>query len=317
MSQHENSLSRTSGLPEATRPLRKQLMSTERISPRYADLDAWGSADMVTAMWDGQMAAVAAVRPALPDIARAVDAAAVRLGDTGRIVYVGAGTSGRLGVQDGSELSPTFSWPFERIVFQMAGGPAALLRSAEGAEDDAVAGGAEMDAHAVSANDVVIGIAASGGTPYTIAAIRRARERGAVTIGIACNPGSSLLLSAEHAILTETGEEVIAGSTRMKAGTAHKVVLNLLSSGIMVRLGRVYGGIMVDMKPSNLKLKKRAVGIVTVIAACSEAQAAAALDQSDGDIKTAVLVAKGLNRETAEARLLTAKGRLRAAMLGL
>jgi N-acetylmuramic acid 6-phosphate etherase len=292
-------------------------MSTEHISPRFTDLDGWGSVDMVAAMWDGQMAAVAAVRPALPAIAKAVDAAADRLGETGRLVYVGAGTSGRLGVQDGSELPPTFSWPFERVVFQMAGGPGALLRSAEGAEDDATKGAAETDGHGVGASDVVIGIAASGGTPYTVAAIRRARERGAVTIGIASNPGSALLLAAEHAILTETGPEVIAGSTRMKAGTAHKVVLNLLSSGIMVRLGRVYGGIMVDMKPSNVKLKARAVDIVAHIAGCSATHATAVLDQAGGDIKIAVLMAKGLDRTTTESRLAAAKGRLRTALTGL
>ncbi len=289
-------------------------MSTEMISPRFAGLDDWDSADMVAAMWDGQMAAVAAVRPALPAIANAVEAAADRLADVGRLVYVGAGTSGRLGVQDGSELPPTFSWPFERVVFQMAGGPGALLRSAEGAEDDATAGAAEIDRHCIGPSDVVIAIAASGGTPYTVSATRRARERGAVTIGIASNPGSALLLAAEHAILTETGAEVIAGSTRMKAGTAHKVVLNLLSSGIMVRLGRVYGGIMVDMKPSNVKLKQRAIGIVAHIAACSEPQAQAALDAASGDIKTAVLMAKGLDRTTAETKLKAAKARLRTAL---
>lgn len=260
------------------------------------------------------MSAVAAVRPALPAIAKAVDAAAARLGDSGRLVYVGAGTSGRLGVQDGSELPPTFSWPVERVVFQMAGGPGALLRSVEGAEDDAGAGAAEIDAQGVGATDVVIGIAASGGTPYTIAAIRRARERGAVTVGIASNPGAELLRAAEHAILTETGPEVIAGSTRMKAGTAHKVVLNLLSSGIMVRLGRVYGGIMVDMKPSNVKLRKRALAIVAHIAACDEATASAALEASGGDIKSAVLVAKGADPKSAKARLAAARGRLRQAL---
>ena len=198
----------------------------------------------------------------------------------------------------------------------MAGGPSALLRSAEGAEDDAIKGAAEIDGHAVGMHDVVIGIAASGGTPYTVAAIKRARERGAVTIGIASNPGSALLTAAEHAILTETGPEVIAGSTRMKAGTAHKVALNLISSGIMVRLGRVYGGIMVDMKPSNAKLQKRAVAIVAHIAGCVEAEAQRAFDQSGGDIKTAVLMARGLDRTTAQARLTAARGILRRAMTG-
>lgn len=294
-------------------------MSTEHITPRFADLDSWGTADMVEAMWDGQMSAVAAVRSALPAIAAAVDAAAARLGDpcfnqTGRIAYVGAGTSGRLGVQDGSELPPTFSWPFERVVFQMAGGPGALLRSAEGAEDDAAKGTGEIDGHNIGKSDVVIGLAASGGTPYTVAAITRARDRGAVTIGIASNPDSALLRAAEHPILTDTGPEVIAGSTRMKAGTAHKVVLNLLSSGIMVRLGRVHGGIMVDMKPSNAKLQTRAVGIVAHIAKCSHEQAQTAFTAAGGDIKLGVLLALGVEKSLAQQLLATANGHLRRAI---
>lgn len=294
-------------------------MSTEQINPRFAELDGWGTADMVEAMWDGQMSAVAAVRPALSSIAAAIDAAATRLGDArfgeaGRIAYVGAGTSGRLGVQDGSELPPTFNWPFERVIFQMAGGPGALLRSAEGAEDDADKGAGEIDGHTIGKHDVVIGLAASGGTPYTVAAIARARERGAVTIGIASNPGSALLRAAEHPILTETGPEIIAGSTRMKAGTAHKVVLNLLSSGIMVRLGRVHGGIMVDMKPSNTKLQTRAVAIVAHIAKCTPDQAQSAFETADGDIKLAVLLALGIDKSAARQRLAAAKGHLRSAM---
>ena len=289
-------------------------MSTERINPRFAGLDGWSTPDMVEAMWDGQMAAVAAVRPALPGIAAAIEAAAARLGETGRIAYVGAGTSGRLGVQDGSELPPTFNWPFERVVFQMSGGPGALLRSAEGAEDDAAKGASEIDGHAIGRHDVVIGLAASGGTPYTVAAITRARERGAVTIGIASNAGSALLRAAEHPILTDTGSEVIAGSTRMKAGTAHKVVLNLLSTGIMVRLGRVYGGIMVNMKPSNAKLQARAVGIVAYIAKCGEVQAQAAFTAAGGDIKLGVLLALGVEKAIAQQRLAAAKGHLRHAI---
>jgi N-acetylmuramic acid 6-phosphate etherase len=289
-------------------------MSTEHVSPRFADLDGWPTADLVEVMWEAQMAAVAAVRPALPALGAAIEAAVPRLRAGGRVAYARAGTSGRLGVQDGSELPPTFAWPPERVVFLMAGGLGALTRSAEGAEDDAGAATAAIDAAKIAASDVVIGLAASGGTPFTVAAIERARGLGALTLGLACNPGARLLTAAEHPILTDTGAEVIAGSTRMKAGTAHKVVLNLLSSGIMVRLGRVHGGIMVDMKPSNAKLQIRAIGIVAHIAKCTPEQAQTAFTAAGGDIKLAVLLALGVERATAERRLTAANGHLRRAI---
>jgi N-acetylmuramic acid 6-phosphate etherase len=289
-------------------------MTTENADKQFVDLDARPLADAIAAMWEGQVLAVAAVRPALPAIARAVAKAAAVLGERGRIVYVGAGTSGRVAVQDGSELPPTFDWPERRVVFAMAGGTRAFVRSVEGAEDDAAAGTQAMRRLRIGPADVVIGVAASGTTPFTVAAIREARRHKAVTLGIASNRATPLLKVAAHAILVETGSEAIAGSTRMKAGTAQKIVLNLVSTGIMLRLGRVYRGRMVNMRPTNEKLRKRAVAMVAELGACTRAQAAAALDETKGDIKLAVLRRAGLALGPARALLKRHAGRLRAAM---
>jgi N-acetylmuramic acid 6-phosphate etherase len=292
-------------------------MSTERISARFVDLDAWDTGEALEAMLEGQLSAVAAVRAALPAIGRAVEEAAARLGETGRLVYLGAGTSGRIAVQDGAELTPTFDWPRERLVFAIAGGEGALIASAEGAEDDVDAAIAAMDDAALGPADVVIGVAASGATPFTIAGIERARASGALTIGVASNPGAALLAAADRPILIETGEEPIAGSTRMKAGTAQKVTLNLISTGIMLRLGRVYRGMMVNMRAANAKLRRRAEVIVARIAGCDDEAARAALAEADGDIKVAALVALGARPAEARARLAAQAGNLRRALADL
>ena len=289
-------------------------MRTEQISPRYVELDAWSAAEMIAAMYEGQLAAAAAVRPALDAIATAVDDAVPALQRGGRIVYVGAGTSGRIGVQDGTELAPTYDWPADRVVFVMAGGLDALLRSAEGAEDDEAAGARAIDDAKVAATDVVIGIAASGATPFTIGALRAAAGAGAVTIAVANNPGAPLLAIARHRILADTGSEVIAGSTRMKAGTAQKIVLNLISTALMVKLGRVYRGLMVDMRAKNDKLRRRAEAMVARIVHCPDAEAARCLGEADGDVKTAVLIGLGTGRQEAAALLRRHGGNLRAAI---
>jgi N-acetylmuramic acid 6-phosphate etherase len=291
-------------------------LATERIDLRFAALDLWPTGDALAAMWEGQLSAVAAVQSALPALAQAVDASAARLGASGRLVYVGAGTSGRLGAQDGTELTPTFHWPADRVIFLLAGGPASLTRSAEGAEDNSVDAVRQVKDARIGRSDVVIGLAASGTTPFTVAAVKQARKQGALTIGIANNAGAPLLKAASHAILVETGAEVIAGSTRMKAGTAQKVVLNLFSSAVMVRLGRVHGGIMVDMQATNDKLARRAVAIVSHIASCSSAIAARALRSTDGAIKPAILLASGVETTAAAAarRLAKADGNLRRAL---
>src|SRR3954468_12011719 len=289
-------------------------MRTEQINPRYVDLDSWSAADMLAAMFEEQLAAAAAVRGALGAIAAAVEDAGPALQRGGRIVYVGAGTSGRIGVQDGSELPPTFDWPVDRVVFAMAGGLDALTRSAEGAEDNEAAGAQAMADAKIGPDDVVIGVAASGTTPFTIGVLRASSASGAVTIAVANNPDAPLFAVARHRILVDTGIEVIAGSTRMKAGTAQKIVLNLFSTAVMVKMGRVYRGLMVDMRARNAKLRRRAEAIVSEIARCPEGDAARYLEQAGGDLKTAILIGFGLGRSEAAQMLQRHAGNLRSAV---
>jgi N-acetylmuramic acid 6-phosphate etherase len=289
-------------------------MSTERINERFADLETWPSLDLVTAFHKDQLAAVAAVGPALPAIAEAADAAATRLADMGRLIYVGAGTSGRIGVQDGVELTPTFNWPQERLLFVLAGGGDAVLQSVEGAEDSVEDGQWTVLKGGVNEHDVVIGLAASGATPFTVAAVTYAKLLGALTIGVANNPGAPLLETCSHPILIETGAEAIAGSTRMKAGTAQKIFCNLFSTLVMVRLGRVYRGLMVDMRASNEKLYRRAAQIVAQLTDCDPAHAEKAVDQAGGDVKLAVMIASGHDPAQAQDALSQHGGDLRAAL---
>jgi N-acetylmuramic acid 6-phosphate etherase len=289
-------------------------MATEHFSYRYDNLDAWDSNEIVSALFEGQLFAVGAVSGCLRHIATAGDAAVVGLQRGGRLVYVGAGTSGRIGVQDGAELPPTFDWPDDKLVFAMAGGEGAFLRAVENAEDSIDDGRAVIRENGVNANDVVIGLAASGTTPYTIAALEEATARGAVTIGVANNRGAPLLSACSYPILVETGEEVVAGSTRMKAGTSQKIVLNLLSTLIMIRLGRVYRGMMVHMRATNAKLRRRAEIMVAQITGCSEDRAAEALARCDGRVKTAVLVVRGLDPAAADDLLGRSGGNLRVAL---
>jgi N-acetylmuramic acid 6-phosphate etherase len=288
--------------------------TTEDASPRYIDLDVWESDETVSALYETQLAAVAAVGPALGAIAAAVDAATPRLRNGGRLVYIGAGTSGRIAAQDGAELTPTFGWPRERVVIVMAGGEQALLRSVENAEDASDAGAARMQEISIEANDVVLGLAASGATPFTVSAVSTARERGALTIGIANNRGSKLLLISEHPILIETGVEPLAGSTRLKAGTAQKVVLNLFSTTAMVRLGKIYKGMMVEMQATNAKLRERRIEMVVTITSCDRRVAAQAIATADGDIKLAALIALGADNAAARALLEKHAGNLRSAL---
>jgi N-acetylmuramic acid 6-phosphate etherase len=289
-------------------------MSTEDVSPRYLDLDLWPVAEQVKGIWATQVDAIAALEPALPALAAAVEAAGTRLRQGGRLVYCGAGTSARIGVQDGAELAPTFNWPADKVAFVIAGGPEALLRAVENAEDSAEDGSAQIARLNVGPDDVVLGIAASGNTPFTVAAIKTARTRGAMTVGIANNHGSQLLEAAEYPVLVETGAEIIAGSTRLKAGTAQKVALNIFSTAVMVRLGRVYRGLMVDMRPTNAKLRQRAVEMVARLTDCDQATAADALLKAGGEMKLAVLVLNGLAVEEAVSLLAQSDGNLRTAL---
>lgn len=278
-------------------------MSTERVDPLYEEIDRWPTGRAVSALLDGQSRAVEAVARVEEDIAAAADAAAVRLGQSGRIAYAGAGTSGRIGVQDGVELTPTFGWPEARLSFLLAGGPDAMMRAVEGAEDDEGAGHAAVREAGLDGSDVLIGIAASGRTPFTVGVVREARARGALTIAIANNTDSALLRAGEYAILLDTGAEAIAGSTRMGAGTAQKAALNALSTAIMLRMGLVYRGLMVNMRVSNAKLRERAERMIARLASVDGQEAIRSLDRADGDIRLAILIALGLTRDEAVARL--------------
>jgi len=289
-------------------------MPTEAADPRFVDIDEWPTAMAVGAMLEGQLAAVAAIHNQVDLIARAAEAAAARLRQGGRLAYAGAGTSGRIAVQDGVELTPTYGWPGERLIFLLAGGRAAMMASVEGAEDDMADARSAVVAERIGPTDVVIGVAASGRTPFTIAAIEAARLAGALTIGIANNPDTPLCAASEFAIVADTGSEAIAGSTRMKAGTAQKVILNLLSTAMMLRAGLVYRGLMVNMKVSNDKLTDRAVAMVAGIAEVDRDRAAAALAAAGKDIKPAVLVARGASLAEATSLLADVHGDLRSAL---
>jgi len=269
------------------------------------------------ALWEAQLAAVAAVGGALAAIEAAVAACLPRLRGGGRLVYVGAGTSGRLAALDAAELVPTFGLPPARIVTIMAGGAAAFTQAVEGAEDDAAAARAAVAAHRVGAEDVMIAVAASGRTEFTCVCLEEAGRRGALTIALANNQGVRLLDAAAHRLLVPTGAEAIAGSTRLKAGTAQKIVLNLFSTLLMVRLGHTYRGAMVDMHASNTKLRARARRMLCDLAGVDATQAEAALARADGHVKTALVVLKGLDAPAARALLDRHGGDVRAALQAL
>ncbi|MET0941598.1 MAG: N-acetylmuramic acid 6-phosphate etherase [Mesorhizobium sp.] len=289
-------------------------MDTERPSPRYADLDRWDPADILDAMIEGQFAAVAAVRAARPALEAAALAIEGRLRLHGRLVYAGAGTSGRLAVQDGAELMPTFSWPQERLVLLMAGGHDALLRSIEGAEDEVDQAAQLVRQHGIDDKDVLIAVSASGTTPFTLACLREARQYGALTIGVANNRGAPILEECDHPIWLDTGAEPIAGSTRLKAGTAQKVTLNLLSSLVMVLLGRVHGGLMVDVQAVNEKLARRSEEMLVRLTGRPRDEARDALRRAQGNVKLAVMLLHGCDVELATTLLGRAGGRLRTAL---
>ena len=290
-------------------------MTTEESLHRYRDAELWPGEEALAAMLENQFGAFAAVREAIPAIAAAVTQAAARLGDAGRLIYAGAGASGRLAVQDGVELFPTFGWPRERLCYLLAGGVHALTQSLEGAEDDWDAGLADATACGPGPQDVAITVAASGTTRYTRAVQSHVRAAGGLTIALANTPDSALLLEAEHPIALATGAEFLAGSTRMTAGTAQKIALNLFSTRLMTELGRVYSGRMVRVVPSNAKLVERSKRIIAELTGAS-ADRAASVWAETGDIRLAVLMLDGHDRVVAEARLAAAAGNLRHARGG-
>lgn len=288
-------------------------MITESIHEAYRDLDAWPAARILAAVTDANRRAIDAVAAALPDLERAAQGIEERLRSGGRLFYVGAGTSGRVAVQDAAELPPTFG--FERARVLLAGGQAAQDRAKEGAEDDVVAAAADVDEAGVGPQDALVGIAASGVTPYTVAAVRRAVERGAFTVGIANNPDTPLLTVGDVGILLATGAEVLAGSTRLAAGTSQKAALNALSTAVLVRLGGAYGNLMVGMRPVNAKLEKRAAAIVAEAADVPLDQAADVLARAGDDIRTAIVMARAsVNADVAREAVRRHSGRVRDAL---
>ena len=282
-------------------------------SGSYMGLDTWPDARILDALVEGQQRAIGAVRQATPAIAAAATILAERLAAGGRLAYAGAGTSIRVAVQDGSELPATFGMPEAKILYLIAGGRAAMFDTLADAEDDGADGAAQADV--LNAADTMIAVAASGSTPFTVAAAKRAREKGAFVIAVVNNPGSQLGQTADLEILLPSGPEVIAGSTRMGAGTAQKAALNLLSTLTHIKLGAVHDGLMVNVETGNIKLRRRAAGIVATIAQVDEARAAAALETAGGHVKPAVLLCAGAKDIAAAQRLLhAAKGNLRLAM---
>ena len=292
------------------------MLKTETPSLEHTHLDEYTIEALVGAFADDQLVAVNAVRAASGQIAAAVTAAVPRLERGGRLIYVGAGTSGRLGLLDSVELYPTFSWPLERAIALLAGGQEAVYRAVEGAEDRTEQGALDLQATVPGPNDVVIALAAAGTTPYTLGALRAAREAGALTIGIANNPDAPLTRDAEFGITLDTGSELISGSTRLKAGTAQKITLNAFSSAVMVRLNKVYGNLMVDMKPTNAKLIRRAIRVTMLATGADETLAQSTLEECQFRIKVAIIaIVKKVSITDAEARLAMANGSVRHAMV--
>jgi len=291
------------------------MLKTETPAQDHASLDQYPTVELVNVLVDDQLNAVNAVRAAAPRIAAAVTAALPRVEAGGRLIYVGAGTSGRLGVLDSVELYPTFSWPHERAVALLAGGQQAMFVAVEGAEDDFEQGAADLKQVDVNANDVVLLIAASGFTPYVLGALQAARAAGALTIGFANNPDAPVAKDAEIGVTLDTGPEVISGSTRLKAGTSQKIALNTFSSALMVRLHKVYGNLMVDLKATNAKLVRRAIRLTVFATGADEAAAQAVLEQCGYHVKTAVVaLIKQTSVEQAQALLEAAHGSVREAI---
>ncbi|WP_449349120.1 N-acetylmuramic acid 6-phosphate etherase [Streptomyces shaanxiensis] len=299
------------------RDLQAQLesLTTEAFRPELADIDRLPTLDLARLM-NGEDASVpTAVSAQLPRIAAAIDAIAERMARGGRLVYAGAGTAGRLGVLDASECPPTFNTDPERVVGLIAGGPEALVTSIEGAEDSAELARADLDGLAVTPLDTVVGVSASGRTPYAVGAVEHARAHGALTVGLSCNADSALAAAADHGIEVVVGPELLTGSTRLKAGTAQKLVLNMLSTITMIRLGKTYGNLMVDVRASNDKLRARSRRIVALATGAGDEEVERALSATDGEVKHAILtILAGVDGPTAARLLQESGGHLRAAL---
>lgn len=292
-------------------------LATEARNPRSAGLDAMDTRQLLELMNDEDRTVAVAVRRVLPKIAEAVELIASSLRSGGRLIYLGAGTSGRLGLLDAVECPPTFDTDPGEVTALLAGGQWAFVEAVEGAEDDTAAAAADVDGLDVGPTDTVVGIAASGRTPYVVAGLRRAAERGAHTVALACNTGSAIGREAQVAIEVATGPEVLTGSTRLKAGTAQKMVCNMLSTAAMVRIGKTYGNFMVDMRPTNAKLVDRARRIVAAATESDEQTAARALTEADGRTKVAVvMLLAAVDAAQAEQLLARGSGSVSSAIAG-
>jgi N-acetylmuramic acid 6-phosphate etherase len=288
---------------------------TEQPNPASASIDTLPTGQALRIINAEDQLVASAVEREIPAIARAVDAIVAALEKGGRLFYLGAGTSGRLGVLDASEIPPTFSAPPEMVQGIMAGGEAALSRATETTEDDPAIGVRDLSARGFTANDVLVGIAASGRTPYVLGAVAEARRLGAVTVGICCSPDAELSLAVDFPIALLVGPEILAGSTRMKAGTAQKLVLNMLSTGTFIRLGYVYGNLMVNVQPKNYKLVERARRIIAQAAGVSPERAGELLAEGGMKVRTAIVMGRaGIGRDEAEQRLAASRGRIRQAL---
>ncbi|WP_020593776.1 N-acetylmuramic acid 6-phosphate etherase [Kiloniella laminariae] len=290
---------------------------TEQNSSRYKGLDGWSDTEILESLWASQAKALASVQPALPVLEQAAGDIVDRLGQQGRLFYIGAGASGHLAIQDGLELHPTYGWPLEKTILMVAGGAEALLYSMGGVEDDRSLPVRKLRENNLCSGDVVIAVAASGSTPYTLSAVEYARSLGALVVSIANNPEAPLFSLSDHKIFLGTGAEVVAGSTRMAAGTAQKIALNMLSTLVMTKLGHVHDGLMVSMTISNEKLVKRAVAMVQEITGVTATMAAEALSVAENNIKLACLVALGHSKQNAEQALDQNVGILRQAIKAL
>jgi N-acetylmuramic acid 6-phosphate etherase len=290
-------------------------LTTEAFRPELAEIDRLSTHEIARLMNGEDNTVPAAVTEKLPHIAAAIDAAAERMARGGRLIYAGAGTAGRLGVLDASECPPTFNTDPSEVVGLIAGGPAAMVTAVEGAEDSKDLAAADLDKLDLNANDTVIGISASGRTPYAIGAVEYARAQGSLTIGLSCNADSALAAAAEHGLEIVTGPELLTGSTRLKAGTAQKLVLNMISTITMIRLGKTYGNLMVDVRASNEKLRARSRRIVSLATGASDREIEAALAATDGEVKNAILIILGeVDGPTAATLLHESNGHLRAAL---
>ncbi|KPC79484.1 MULTISPECIES: N-acetylmuramic acid 6-phosphate etherase [Streptomyces] len=304
-------------VPDGYGELRAQLatLTTEAFRPELAEIDQLPTQEIARIMNGEDSTVPAAVAEKLPQIAAAIDATAERMARGGRLIYAGAGTAGRLGVLDASECPPTFNTDPSEVLGLIAGGPSAMVKAVEGAEDSKELAADDLDGLGLTPDDTVVGISASGRTPYAIGAVEHARSRGALTLGLSCNADSALAAAAEHGLEIVVGPELLTGSTRLKAGTAQKLVLNMLSTITMIRLGKTYGNLMVDVRASNEKLRARSRRIVSLATGAGDQEIEAALAATDGEVKNAILtILGGVDGPTAATLLAESDGHLRAAL---